>query len=147
MKVELIISDEFLEESATLKSNKLSENIQKAVNFLENLDKRDVIAVKKDDKTLFLNFDEIYMIKTEEGKMKVYSENKVFTTKKRLYELENILDDSFIRISKSAIVNINKIDYIAPSLKGMMFINLKNGLKDNISRNYLQNFKHRLGMK
>ncbi|WP_409201083.1 LytTR family DNA-binding domain-containing protein [Methanobrevibacter sp. DSM 116169] len=70
-----------------------------------------------------------------------------FNTDKKLYELENILDNSFIRISKSSIVNINKINYIAPSFKGIMFISLKNGLKDNISRNYLPEFKIRLRLK
>lgn len=65
----------------------------------------------------------------------------------RLYELETLLNTSFIRISKSSIVNIRKIDYVAPSLKGIMFIQLKNGLKDNISRNYLANFKTRLKIK
>lgn len=28
----------------------------------------------------------------------------------------------------------------------MMFIALKNGLKDNISRNYLREFKNKIGM-
>ena len=41
---------------------------------------------------------------------------------------------------------ILKIDRVAPSLKGMMFIMLKNGLKDNISRKYLPGFKEALGL-
>ncbi|MDL2270689.1 LytTR family transcriptional regulator [Methanobrevibacter sp. OttesenSCG-928-I08] len=94
-----------------------------------------------------LNFNEIFMIKTENKQNKVYTYNNSFITDKKLYELEDILDDSFIRISKSSIINIGKIDHVAPSFKGIMFISLKNGLKDNISRKYLPIFKEKLGLK
>ena len=42
--------------------------------------------------------------------------------------------------------NFKKIERVAPSLKGMMFIQLKNGLKDNISRKYLPDFKNALDL-
>lgn len=86
------------------------------------------------------------MIRTEDNQVKIHTKNDSYNINKRLYELENQLDSSFIRISKSTIVNINEIDYVAPSFKGIMFISLKNGLKDNISRNYLSEFKKRLGL-
>ena len=69
-----------------------------------------------------------------------------YVVKKALYQVEESLDQSFVRISKTTIINIKKIDRVAPSLKGMMFIMLKNGLKDNISRKYLPEFKEALGL-
>lgn len=147
MKVELLISNEIKNPTALIKSDKLTDNIKKAIKILENEDKNLFIQVKKDGKMSFLDFEEIYLIKVEDKKVQVYSENQKYTTNKRLYELETLLNTSFIRISKSSIVNIRKIDYVAPSLKGIMFIQLKNGLKDNISRNYLANFKTRLKIK
>ena len=56
------------------------------------------------------------------------------------------LDSNFVRVSKSTIVNLRKIKRVAPSLRGMMFIELKNGLKDNISRKYLPEFKKALDL-
>ncbi len=146
MKVEIKISKDYEEDLAIIKTSKLTPEIEDAIDYLKNITKSDVIAVRKNDHITVLNPDEIYMIKSKNKKIKVYTENKEYDINKRLYELENSLDDDFIRISKSTIVNIRKIDYIAPSLKGMMFIALKNGLKDNISRNYLREFKNKIGM-
>ena len=56
------------------------------------------------------------------------------------------MGSDFVRISKATIVNLKKIERVAPSLKGMMFIQLKNGLKDNISRKYLPDFKQALDL-
>lgn len=60
--------------------------------------------------------------------------------------MEETLSGDFVRISKTTIVNIKKIERVAPSLRGMMFIELKNGLKDNISRKYLPDFKNALDL-
>ena len=66
--------------------------------------------------------------------------------KKPLYQIEENLDSNFVRVSKTTLVNLRKIKRVAPSLKGMMFIELKNGLKDNISRKYLPGFKEALDL-
>ena len=76
----------------------------------------------------------------------MYSENSEYLIKKPLYQVEETLSPDFVRISKTTIVNLKKIARVAPSLKGMMFIELKNGLKDNISRKYLPDFKNALDL-
>lgn len=86
------------------------------------------------------------MIKVENKQTKVYSNTEEYSIKKPLYQIEEILDSDFIRISKSTIVNLRKVKRVAPSLRGMMFIELKNDLKDNISRKYLADFKKALGL-
>ena len=86
------------------------------------------------------------MVRVEEKQTKVYNEKEEFLIKKPLYKIEDSLDSNFLRISKSTIVNLRKIKRVAPSFSGMMFIELKNGLKDNISRKYLSDFKQALGL-
>ncbi|MDR0900638.1 MAG: LytTR family transcriptional regulator [Methanobrevibacter sp.] len=158
LEVELIISNEYSKTKVTIKSNSLSEDIEKAVNFLENIESSDInqntenssiIPVKHKGNISILHFKDISMIRSENNQVRVYTNQntkKDYITNKRLYELEKILDDSFIRISKSVIVNLNQIDFVAPSFSGTMVISLKNGLKDNISRKYLPLFKKRLGL-
>lgn len=144
--MELIVSSEIQESSAIIKVNELSEDVKKAVNYLENLETRDVLTVKDNAKLKVINIDDIYLIKSVDKKIKVFSETHEYSTNKKLYELENILNKNFIRISKSSIVNIKKINNITPSFKGTLIISLKNNLKDNISRKYLKDFKKKLGM-
>ena len=65
---------------------------------------------------------------------------------KRLYETEEILGRGFLRISKSAIVNLRCLDSVEPSMSGMMLLKLKNGMKDYVSRKYLPSLKNYLGI-
>ncbi|MDR0912672.1 MAG: LytTR family transcriptional regulator [Methanobrevibacter sp.] len=159
MEVELIISKDIENPKAIIKANKLNANIEKAIHFLENIDnvknideneKIDVIPINYDKKINIVQFKDISLIKSANNQNLVYltkkNKKEGYRVNKRLYELEEILDDSFIRISKSTIVNINQIDFVSPAFNGSMIISLKNGLKDTISRKYLPKFKKRLGM-
>ena len=146
MKVNLFFSSDVEESYADIYTNELTDNIQKAINLLEDESNNDMLAVKKGKDITFLEYDEIFMIRVEDKSVKVYTQDDRYTVKKALYQVEESLNESFVRISKTTIINIKKIDRVAPSLKGMMFIMLKNGLKDNISRKYLPGFKEALGL-
>ena len=118
----------------------------KAISILESDESSEMIAVKKGSDIAFLEFNEIYMFRVEDKQVKVYAEKSEYLIKKPLYQVEETLGGDFVRISKTTIVNLKKIERVAPSLKGMMFIELKNGLKDNISRKYLPGFKQALDL-
>lgn len=146
MKVNLFVSRDIDEPYADIHTNELTENVTKAISILESEDSNDMIAVKKGSDIALLQFSEIYMFRVEDKQVKVYSEDGEFVIKKPLYQVEESLNGDFVRISKTSIVNLKKIQRVAPSLKGMMFIELKNGLKDNISRKYLPDFKQALDL-
>lgn len=146
MKVDLFFSRDISEPHAEIHTNELTDNIHQAITLLEDDSKMDMLAVKKGKDISFLNFDEIFMIRVEDKQVNVYTQEDKYLIKKALYQVEESLNLSFVRISKTTIVNIKKIDRVAPSLKGMMFIMLKNGLKDNISRKYLPEFKKALDL-
>lgn len=146
MKVNLFVSGDIEEPHADIHTNNLSDNITKAISILENDDSNGLLAVKKDSDIALLQLNEIYMFRVEDKQVKVYTENKEYLIKKALYQVEETLTSDFVRISKTTIINLKKIERVAPSLKGMMFIQLKNGLKDNISRKYLPDFKKTLDL-
>lgn len=153
MKVQLFVSKDLEESHAEIYTDILTDNIQKAMilledeNLEENIDgKNSILAVKKGKDIVILEFDDIYMFRVEDKQLKVFTEKSEYQLKKPLYQIEDDLDSNFVRISKSTIVNMRKIERVAPSLKGMMFISLKNGLKDNISRKYMPDFKKALGL-
>ena len=146
MKVDLFFSRDISEPHAEIHTNELTDNIHQAIALLEDDSKMDMLAVKKGKDISFLDFDEIFMIRVEDKQVIVYTQEDKYSIKKALYQVEESLNPSFVRISKTTIVNIKKIDRVAPSLRGMMFIKLKNGLKDNISRKYLPEFKKALDL-
>ena len=154
MKVNLFVSKDLEEPYAEIYADALSDNIQKAMVLLENEDEYEeegigdnsILAVKKGQDIVLLDFEDIFMIRVEEKQTKVYTEDRDYLVKKPLYQIEENLDSNFVRVSKTTIVNLRKIKRVAPSLRGMMFIELKNGLKDNISRKYLSDFKEALDL-
>lgn len=146
MKVNLFVSKDIKEDYADIHTNKLTEDITKAIVILENNNSNDILPVKKDDNIVLLEFKNIFMVRVEDGKVKVFTQSNDYIIKKPLYQVEEILTKDFVRISKTTIINIRKIQRVTPSLKGMMFVELKNNLKDNISRKYLPLFKEALDL-
>ena len=153
MKVQLFVSKDLEEPYAEIYTDVLTDNIQKAMVLLENeetineeeeMGDNSILAVKKGQDIVLLDVEDIFLIRVEDKQTKVYVEDKEYLIKKPLYQIEENLDSNFVRVSKTTIVNLRKIKRVAPSLKGMMFIELKNGLKDNISRKYLSDFKKAL---
>ncbi|AMD17182.1 hypothetical protein TL18_03580 [Methanobrevibacter sp. YE315] len=146
MKVNLFVSRDIEEPYADIHTNELTDNITKAMSILESDDSNDMLAVKKGSDIALLEFNDVYMFRVEDKQVKVYTENSEYLVKKPLYQVEESLTSDFVRISKTTIVNLKKVERVAPSLRGMMFIQLKNGLKDNISRKYLPDFKQALDL-
>ena len=146
MKVNLFVSKDIEEPYADIHTNELTDNVTRAMSILESEESNDMLAVRKGSDIALLEFNDVYMIRVEEKQVKVYTESNEYLIKKPLYQVEENLNNDFVRISKTTIVNFKKIERVAPSLKGMMFIELKNGLKDNISRKYLPGFKEALDL-
>lgn len=148
MKVECKISEDYKEPYAVLHINKMTETIAEIISMLEkeNTNPQTLIAVK-DRKTYFIKPDDISLIRTEGREIVCYDKLKNrYVLDKPLYELENILDTRFVRISKSAIVNINQINHVEAGFNGTMELVMKNGVTDYISRSFRKSFKERLGL-
>lgn len=146
MKVNLFVSKDIEEPYADIHTNELTDNVTKAMSILESEESNDMLAVRKGSDIALLEFSDVYMLRVEDKQVKVYTKTNEYLIRKPLYQVEDSLNGDFVRISKTTIVNLKKIERVAPSLKGMMFIQLKNGLKDNISRKYLPEFKKALDL-
>ena len=70
-----------------------------------------------------------------------------FVVKMKLYEIEDLLANKhFIRVSKYALVNINKIDYIKPALNSKLILLMRNGDEVEVNRHYYKAFKKALNL-
>lgn len=74
-------------------------------------------------------------------------EREVYETTEKLFEWEKRLQDTaFVRISKSTILNTDKLKSVRPILSGRMEALLMNGEKQMINRHYLISFKNKFGL-
>jgi DNA-binding LytR/AlgR family response regulator len=63
-----------------------------------------------------------------------------------LYELEERLDNRFVRISNSEIVNLKKVKSLDLSFVGTICMELSNGEVSYVSRRYVSKMKKILGL-
>ena len=144
MKVKLRISDEIQEPYAVIFSDSLTDEVTRAVMFLENTGK--LITAEENGRISILQPEEIFMVRVENERTVIYCQKTKYFSSKRLYQLEEQLGKGFMKISKSTVINLSHIKCVEPSFKGMMNLVMKNGCKDYISRKYLPNFKKYLGI-
>ena len=93
-----------------IRCNKVDDNIKKIISLLE--DNKFIIG-KLNNRSYQIMVNDIYYIEANEDRVFLYCKDKVYETNSRLYELENELETcSFIRISKSILLNLNKLDNV-----------------------------------
>ena len=100
-----------------------------------------------DDKIVKLTPKDIFYFESVDNKVFAYLSKGVYEVHKKLYEIEEeYFYTDFLRISKSAIVNVAKIAYIRPIFNGRFEAKMKNDEKIIISRQYVLDLKKKLGI-
>ena len=106
------------------------------------------ISATDEGETYMVSLDEILYVESVDKKTFIYTDEKVLSTDKRLYELENMLDQrDFFRCSKSVIININKVTRLKPEISRNILATLSNGEVVVISRRYAAELKKLLGIR
>jgi DNA-binding LytR/AlgR family response regulator len=82
----------------------------------------------------------------ENNKLIAITEKGNFQIKERLYRIEEIVYDGFIKINQSTLVKRIDIERFEVSVGGALMVVLKNGYKDYVSRRQLKKVKERLGL-
>ena len=99
------------------------------------------------DRNKHVNINDIMYFESVDGKTFFCTETMICETKKRLYEIENLYADAgFIRISKSMILSLSKVDEIIPELGRRVKIRLISGEYLTVSRQYVPDLKKRLAL-
>ncbi|MBO5353071.1 MAG: LytTR family transcriptional regulator DNA-binding domain-containing protein [Lachnospiraceae bacterium] len=105
------------------------------------------IQAKQEDNYCLVNTMEVLYFESVDDRVFLYTEESVMEVRQRLYELEESLpSQDFIRISKSQIVNINKIKALKPELNRTILATMCNGEQISISRKYVKEFRSMLSL-
>lgn len=98
-----------------------------------------------DDDIKMLSVSEIECITVLDGKTyAIDSGNRQYRLKQRLYELENTLPPSFIRINKSTLANEAALDRFTVTIAGSVDAVFKCGYTEYVSRRCFAQIKRRL---
>ena len=143
MKCKVII-DESLEEDIVIhakQENSLVDEIRQLVNNYSN-----EIILYDVEEIVKTHISEVIAFSVLENKVYAITSFGKFVIKSRLYQLMEVVGDSFVKINQSCLVNVKKIKRFKVSPFGGMYVVMTDGFTDYISRRQLKVVKERLGL-
>lgn len=103
------------------------------------------LTVVRGDQEYFLELKEILFFETAGVTVAVHTTNQIYETHLRLYELEKMLPGNFLRVSKSTIINTDKIRSIRKNIAGASEVEFDSSAKKAfVSRSYFKVLTNKL---
>lgn len=121
----------------------VSDEVSEIIAFVKSREGH--LTGTADDRYYEIPVSDICYIESVDNKAYLYTKNKVYETKQRLYELEDILREKrFLRVSKSTLLNLMKVSSIKPALNSRFTAVLPSGEQVVITRKYVPELKKAL---
>lgn len=132
-------------EEALLRLAQEDGSTEKLRTYIETDSWRKVsVLARKEEELHRVDSDSIFYVEAVHEVQFIHTADTVYKTRERLYVLEKLLPASFIRISRSVILNLDKVRLYKPILNGLMEAGLENGELVYISRKYLKEVRDRI---
>ena len=147
MDLEIKIDETLKEPKITISAPTLTDEIKKITEILKSSTFiNNKLNVSKDSNMYILELKDIETIYASNNKVYVRTtNNEVYTTKEKLYQLEeNLKFTSFVRISNSEIVNFNKVEKLNLKITGTILLTFKSKNETYVSRRFIKTVKEYL---
>ena len=146
MRITIDINEEVRETEIRICCNRLTPEIENMMATLRIMNQQ--MVVTKEEVSYLLDVSKISYIEALERKTFVYTQENVYESKLKLYEMEERLCQSgFFRVSKSCLVHLQFIQSIRNDVERKLRLTLKNGEQIMVSRQYAEEIKKRLGVR
>ena len=122
---------------------RISEKVREIIAFVKS--RQGQLTGTADDRQYEIAVSDVFFIESVDNKTFIYTKNKVYETRQKLYELEEILKEKrFLRVSKSTLLNLMKVSAIKPALNSRFTAELFSGEQVVITRKYVPELKKAL---
>ena len=140
MKLEVRKVPESEPETVEIRYHWITEEIREIVSFVKS--RQGQLSATRDGQRFEVPVVDLFYAESVDDRVFLYTASDSYEIRMKLYELEELLKNrSFLRISKSMLVNLMKIASVRPALNGRFSALLKNGEEIIISRKYVPAFK------
>ena len=117
MKVKIEIDEDVAEEEVVIRCSHLSDSVVSLQNYISKQGNgKRCLSLRNAETEFFVPIEEIYFFETEGREIRAHTADKFFSCDYKLYELEELLPGSFMRISKSSIANLDFVYSITRNL-------------------------------
>lgn len=121
----------------------VSDEVREIIAFVKS--RRGQLTGTLDDRQYEIPVTDVFYIESVDNKVFLYTSDKVYETKQKIYEFESVLKEKFfLRISKSMLLNLMKVEAIKPALNGRFTAVLYSGEQVIITRKYVPDLKRAL---
>lgn len=145
MKLIIDQSPEHRDLEITIKCGMIDERLERLIAQIRMMSS--AITGRKDGRSYLIRLEDAFYFESIDNKTFVYAESDVYACSQKLYELEQQLAGSlFVRISKSCILNVEKLASVRALLNGKFEAQLSNGEKLIINRHYVQALKEKIDL-
>lgn len=145
MKLRIEIDETAEEDEVVIRCKALTGTVRRMQQVLTEFAQTPDITFFKDNTEYFPDVNEILFFETSGTIIAAHTADNVFTVKAKLYELERTLPLSFIRVSKSTILNVSHIYSIEKNITASSIVQFSRSHKQvYVSRNYYKVLKQRL---
>lgn len=145
MKVRIEIDDSIPEDEVVIRCRSFNSNTARIQQAVTELTDRSQLSFFKDNTEYYMPIDRILFFETSHTGIDAHTADDVFTIKKKLYELEEELPRYFMRVSKSAILNLNKVYSVEKNITASSLVRFMGTHKIvYVSRIYYKAMKQRL---
>lgn len=145
MKITILTPEPGQEDEVIIRCASLDDRVMELLRALRN--EQSKLSAYSENGIVLLDIGDVYYFESVDNKVFAYCEKQVHEIRKKLYELVNELEGTdFLRISKSAIVDLSKISHLSAAFNSRLEAKLKNGEKIIISRQYVPALKKKLGL-
>lgn len=148
MIINMVENPNIKETKITIECNKANNQILKIISLIKNYESNDkkIIGISKGE-TYCIEQNDVLYFETVDRKTFCYTAKGEYEISLKLYEIEEKYENTdYIRISKSSIVNINKIKSLRPDFGGKILATMESNEKIYISRQYVPVLKKKLGI-
>lgn len=148
MTVNVIEKSDIKETKITIECRRADDEVLQLLNLIKKYESGNKKLTGISNGEIYcIDKKDVLYFESVDRKTFCYTADGIYETAMKLYEIENQFEnDDYIRISKSAIVNLNKIKSIRPDFGGRILATMENGEKIYISRQYVPIFKKKLGI-
>lgn len=147
MKVRIEVDSQIEEDEVIIKCKELTKTIQTIQENITKSSPKVNLVFYQNNVEYYLPLNAILFFETT-GKgteIDAHTENDLYKIKHKLYELEELLPNYFIRASKSMILNVNHIYSIEKNLTASSIVQFKRTHKQvYVSRKYYKQVKEKI---
>lgn len=136
IKISTNISSEFKEPSIIINAPELSDEIQKVIKYISDINTvPNQIVASKNNEIYFIDLERVICFFSKDRYNYVRTKEGTYKIKYKLYELEDIFKQKdFMRISNYCIININQVECFDTSILGTVLVNLKDNTQETVSK-------------